>query len=64
MLKEIIGSVNIKVILEIIFKTLLCIVLVGAIGYARSISDRTLTESICVIAQYNNLLHTLAYGPD
>ena len=35
MLKEIIGSVNIKVILEIIFKTLLCIVLVGAIGYNR-----------------------------
>ena len=33
MLKEIIGSVNIKVILEIIVKTLLCIVLVGAIGY-------------------------------
>ena len=35
MLKEIIGSVNTKVILEIIFKTLLCIVLVGAIGYNR-----------------------------
>ena len=35
MLKEIIGIVNIKVILEIIFKTLLCIVLVGAIGYNR-----------------------------
>ena len=35
MLKEIIVSVNIKVILEIIFKTLLCIVLVGAIGYNR-----------------------------
>ena len=35
MLKEMIGSENIKVILEIIFKTLLCIVLVGAIGYNR-----------------------------
>ena len=35
MLKEIIGSVNIKVILEIIFKTFLCVVLVGAIGYNR-----------------------------
>ena len=35
MLKEIIESVSIKVVLEIIFKTLLCIVLVGAIGYNR-----------------------------
>lgn len=35
MLKEIIGSVSIKVVLEIIFKTLLCVVLVGAIGYNR-----------------------------
>lgn len=35
MLKEIIGSVSIKVVLEIIFKTFLCVVLVGAIGYNR-----------------------------
>ena len=35
MLKEIIESVNIKVVLEIIFKTFLCVVLVGAIGYNR-----------------------------
>ena len=30
--------------------------------WARSKSDRTLTESICVIAKCNNLLHTLTYG--
>ena len=35
MLKEIIESVSIKVVLEIIFKTFLCVVLVGAIGYNR-----------------------------
>lgn len=35
MLKEIIESVIIKVVLEIIFKTFLCVVLVGAIGYNR-----------------------------
>ena len=35
MLKEIIGSVSIKVVLENIFKTFLCVVLVGAIGYNR-----------------------------
>lgn len=35
MLKEIVESVNIKVVLEIIFKTFLCVVLVGAIGYNR-----------------------------
>ena len=29
--------------------------------WARSKSDRTLTESICVIAKCNNLLHTLTY---
>lgn len=35
MLKEIIESVSIKVVLEIIFKTFLCVVLVGVIGYNR-----------------------------
>ena len=35
MLKEIIESVSIKVVLEIIFKTFICVVLVGAIGYNR-----------------------------
>ena len=35
MLKEIIESESIKVGLEIIFKTFLCVVLVGAIGYNR-----------------------------
>ena len=35
MLKEIIESVSIKVVLEIIFKTFRCVVLVGAIGYNR-----------------------------
>lgn len=35
MLKEIIGNINIRVVLEIVFKTFLCVVLVGAIGYNR-----------------------------
>ena len=69
MLKEIIESVSIKVVLEIIFKTFLCVVLVGAIGYNREkkgmvvgIRTHVLVGMVGLLIQITSLEYYLING--